>query len=124
MQYRMYLLDEQKHIRVGESFSADGDQEASTIAASVHSACDDTFPAYEVCLAARSAIFSFWRRNAGERQATTSGRRAARSIPAPNPVDASHPYRPEAPLRRAALPPRFLLCADRQALPLITCEAG
>jgi hypothetical protein len=48
MHYRMYLLDERKHIWAGESFSADGDKEASTIGASVHSVCNDTFPGYEV----------------------------------------------------------------------------
>jgi hypothetical protein len=48
MNYRFYLLDENEHIRAGESFTASDDAQATEVAAAVHSACSDVFDGYEL----------------------------------------------------------------------------
>ena len=48
MNYRVYLLEANGHIRAGESFSTEFDSEAIWIASVVYDACSDVFPACEV----------------------------------------------------------------------------
>ncbi|MGE0223696.1 MAG: hypothetical protein AB7S57_10570 [Acetobacteraceae bacterium] len=48
MQYRLYLLTSDKHIRAGQSFAAQDDSEATAIGATLYDACSDEFAGYEV----------------------------------------------------------------------------
>lgn len=48
MNYRVYLMDEHRHIRAAESFAADCNNEALEITAVLYDACSDTFPACEL----------------------------------------------------------------------------
>lgn len=48
MHYRVYLLDQDSHIGAAETFAASCDADASAIAASVHQACADAFPRFEL----------------------------------------------------------------------------
>src|SRR5262249_1906339 len=46
--YRLYLLDEARHVKAAENFAAPDDVAALEIACSLHSACWDIFPACDV----------------------------------------------------------------------------
>jgi hypothetical protein len=48
MEYRVYLLDDSRHIHAAEWFSATEDDDAVLIAQSVHNACCDLFATFEV----------------------------------------------------------------------------
>ena len=48
MNYRLYLLDDARNIRAGESFVAEDDSRAIGIAITVYSSCSDAFNGYEL----------------------------------------------------------------------------
>lgn len=48
MDYRIYLLGEDGHIRAAENFTAEHDEDALQVARLVHDSCSDVFPAREL----------------------------------------------------------------------------